>query len=319
MMSCMEKKRLLSGVKPTGDLHLGNYFGAMRQFVQYQDEYDTYVFIPDYHAITGRHDPQALRESILHVAAGYLAIGLDPQKVTFYQQSGVPAHTELTWILDCLTTMPELMRAHAFKDAEAKNKDISVGVFNYPLLMASDILLYDAQVVPVGKDQAQHLEIARDSARTFNNTYGETFLEPQALILDDVAVVPGIDGQKMSKSYKNTIPLFADTETLTKAVMGIVTDSEGDRPEHVYNIHRLFRSTVELETLYQEHAGKYKALKEALLADVEEFVAPIRARYHELRTDEKALKEILEAGTQKARTCAEAKMQLVRERIGVTL
>lgn len=314
-----EKKTLLSGVKPTGELHLGNYFGAMRQFVQNQDEYNEYIFIPDYHALTSLHDPQALREAILHTAAGYLAIGLDPERVTFYQQSRLSQHTELAWVFECLTTMPELMRAHAFKDAEARDKDINVGVFNYPLLMAADILLYDVDVVPVGKDQAQHLEIARDSARAFNNTFGETFKEPQGLILDEVAVVPGVDGQKMSKSYKNVIPLFANADVITKQVMSIVTDSAGGRPENVYNIHKLLKSEAELEKLYSEHEGNYKTLKEALIVDIEELVAPMRERYTELRANESELIAILERGAEKARAQSENKMEVVRERIGVSL
>ena len=238
----MSKPVLLTGVKPTGELHIGNYFGALRQLVELQEKYQCYIFIPDYHALTTSHSqrhPEEVRESIKHLALGYLAIGLDPAKIVLFQQSKVHEHTELAWLFNCITTMPYLMRAHAYKDAEAKNKEISVGVFNYPMLMAADILLYDPAVVPVGKDQQQHVEIARDTAQKFNALYGDIFTIPEALITEEVATVPGTDGRKMSKSYGNTIPLFASRDELAKAVMSIVTDSSGEKPEHVFAINRL--------------------------------------------------------------------------------
>lgn len=313
-------KRLLSGVKPTGRPHIGNYFGAMRQFVQLQDEYEAFVFVADYHALTTSHsqqNPEEVRAAILDVARTYLALGIDPQKTTLFQQSQIHEHTELAWIFECLTTMPYLMRAHAFKDAEAKNKEISVGTFNYPMLMAADILLYDPHVVPVGSDQKQHVEYARDTAQKFNNTYGETFRMPEHLILDSVATVPGTDGQKMSKSYGNTIPLFGSREEIQKAVMGIVTDSSGERPENVYAIHKLLKNEDELAELYATHVGNYKALKEALAQDLEALIAPMRERYESI-TDED-VKRVLSDGAEKARAIASAKMTEVRQKVGVAL
>lgn len=314
------QKRLLSGVKPTGRPHIGNYFGAIKQFVDLQDEYESFVFVADYHALTTAHsqkNPEEVRDSIRDVVRTYLAVGIDPEKTTLFQQSSVVQHTELAWVFECLTTMPYLMRAHAFKDAEAKNKEITVGTFNYPMLMAADILLYDPHVVPVGKDQQQHVEYARDTAEKFNNTYGEVFRVPEHIILDSVATVSGTDGQKMSKSYKNTIPLFGTTEEITAAVMGIVTDSNGGRPENVYAIHALFRNAEELEKLYAANEGNYKALKEALAADIEAYVAPLRERYNAI--DDATLNEILNRGAEKAREIAAAKMTEVRQRVGVTI
>jgi len=185
-------KRLLSGVKPTGRPHIGNYFGAMKQFVDLQHEYESFVMIADYHALNTIQNAEEMKENILGVAMDYLAIGLDPEKVTIFKQSDVQAHTELAWIFDTITTMPYLMRAHAFKDAEAKNKEISVGTFNYPMLMATDILLYDPDIVPVGLDQKQHVEITRDTAEKFNRIYGEIFKLPEAKILAGMQTVPGL-------------------------------------------------------------------------------------------------------------------------------
>ncbi len=258
----MSKKTLLSGVKPTGRPHIGNYFGAMRQFVDMQDEYNAIYMIADYHALNFIQDGKELGQGILDLTLDYLALGLDPQKSIIFKQSDVTEHTELTWIFDTITTMPYLQRAHAYKDAEAKNKEISVGAFNYPMLMAADILLYDTDVVPVGQDQKQHVEYTRDTAQKFNSTFKtETFKLPEPKILSSVAVVLGTDGQKMSKSYGNTIPLFSSDAEIEKAVMSIVTDSSGERPENVYAIHKLFKSEEELATLYEENKGKYKVLK----------------------------------------------------------
>jgi tryptophanyl-tRNA synthetase len=229
----------------------------------------------------------------------------------------VPAHTELAWVFDTITTMPYLMRAHAFKDAEAKDKEISVGTFNYPMLMAADILLYDAKKVPVGQDQKQHIEYARDTAEKFNRIFGETFTLPEEHIMPEVAVVPGIDGQKMSKSYGNTIPLFASREELQKLVMSIVTDSSGGRPQNVYAIHRLIKSEEELAPVYAEHAGKYQALKEALIEDLDAFITPMREKYEALASDTDAVDAMLTRGGAKARERAERKMALVRSAIGV--
>ena len=313
------KKILLSGIKPTGKAHIGNYFGALKQWVDLQNEYDTYIFIPTFHALTGEvKTAQELKELEHDLVLDLLGIGIDPNVVTLWRQQDVPQVTELSWIFSCITTMPQLMRAHAFKDAEAKNKDISVGSFNYPLLMAADIVLYDANKVPVGQDQVQHVEIAREVVRKFHINYGDSvFTEPEALVISSVAVVPGIDGQKMSKSYNNTIPLFGTDDEIKKAVMSIVTDSSGDLPVNVYAIHKLFKSESELKDLYQEKKGKYKDLKEALLADILEFVTPMRKRREEYANNPKKVAEILAQGAEKARAKAVEKMKLVHERIGL--
>ena len=314
------KPVLLSGIKPTGDLHIGNYFGAMRQQVELfkSGEYQCFIMIADYHALNTIQNAEEMRQRTLELATAYIAVGLDPKDVILFKQSDVSAHTELTWIFDTITTMPYLMRAHAFKDAEAKNHEISVGTFNYPLLMASDILLYDTAIVPVGQDQKQHIEYARDTAEKFNRTFGDTFTLPKDYIMPDVAVVPGTDGQKMSKSYGNVIPFFASREELTEKVMGIVTDSSGDRPENVYAIHRLLKSEAELASLYEGHKGKYKDLKEALIEDLDTFIAPMRERYNKLMKDPSAVLKALEVGKEKAREVTEAKMKLVRKAIGVS-
>lgn len=311
---------LVSGVKPTGDLHIGNYFGAMRQFVELTKEgkYRPFIFVADYHALNTMQDAEEMRRRTRELVMAYIAVGLDPKDVVFFKQSDVPACTELCWIFDTITTMPYLMRAHAYKDAEAKNKEISAGTFNYPVLMAADILLYDAAIVPVGQDQKQHVEYARDIAEKFNRVYKtDLFTLPEPYIMPEVAIVPGTDGQKMSKSYGNVIPLFATRDELTKAVMGIVTDSSGNRPENVYQIHRLFRSEHTLDPLYAEHQGNYKALKETLIEDLDRYLAPMRAKYESLKEDSSIVDEVLEAGKREARYISEVKMEQVRKAIGV--
>ena len=315
------KKTLLSGVKPTGRPHIGNYFGAMKQFVDLLNSgnYECYFFIADYHALNLIKDPKELRQHILDLAIDYLAIGLDPERATLFQQSDVPEHTELSCIFDTLVTVPYLERAHAFKDAETKGKEVNVGTFNYPVLMAADILMYDSDLVPVGQDQKQHIEYARDIGQKFNSTFGDTFKIPDALIMKDVATVPGIDGQKMSKSYNNYIPLFASDEEIKKLVMSIVTDSGSEIPKNVYEIHKLFLSAQELETLYEEKKGKYKDLKERLAEDIIKFVTPLREKRAAIAADPDRVKAILKQGAEKARTKASAKMEQVRKAVGVEL
>ncbi len=315
----MSKKVFLSGVQPSGKPHIGNYFGAMKQFVDLQKEHEGYALIVDYHALHSLRNPKEMHDNIIAVLLDYLAIGLDPEKVTIFKQSDISEHTELTWIFDTITTMPYLMRAHAFKDAEAKNKEIDVGTFNYPVLMATDILLYAPDIVPVGADQKQHVEICRDIALKFNNTYGETFKLPEPMIMKEVAVVPGTDGRKMSKSYNNTIPLFAEYEEIKKCVMSIVTDSSGDIPENVFAIHKLVRPEAELKKIYEEKAGKYKELKEALIEDLERFIAPLRERRKEFQKDLPKALAILKTGGERAKKVAQAKMDEVREKIGVNV
>lgn len=313
----MSKKVLLSGVKPTGAPHIGNYFGAMKQFVDMSKDYESYVMIADYHALNFIQNAEEMKKNIIGVLLDYLAIGLDPKEVTLFKQSDISEHTELAWVFDTLVTVPYLMRAHAYKDAEAKNKEINVGTFNYPMLMAADILLYSPDVVPVGADQQQHVEYARDAAQKFNNAFGETFKMPEHKIIKEVAIVPGTDGRKMSKSYGNTIPLFAEYEEIKKAVMAIVTDSSGDVPTNVYAIHKLIRSESELQDLYEANKGKYKILKDALVEDLEKFIAPMRERRKEFEKDIPKALAMLKAGGEKAKAVASKKMEEVREKIGV--
>ena len=313
----MSKKVLLSGVKPTGVPHIGNYFGAMKQFVDLQKDYDGYVFIADYHALNFIQNKKEMEKNIVGVLLDYLAIGLDPEKITIFKQSDISEHTELAWIFDTITTMPYLKRAHAFKDAEAKNKEICAGTFNYPMLMAADILLYSPDIVPVGQDQKQHVEIARDTAEKFNRIFGETFELPEPMILKDMEVVPGLDGRKMSKSYGNIIPLFAEYEEIKKCVMAIVTDSNEGIPRNVYAIHNLFRPASELLPLYESKAGKYKELKEILIEDIEKFIAPLREKRKEFAKNIPQALGILKAGNKKAKEIASKKMEEVREKIGV--
>lgn len=315
----MSKKVFLSGIQPSGKPHIGNYFGMMKQLLAAQEQYTVYVLIVDYHALKSVKTAEEMQENIKGVVLDYLALGLDPEKVIFFKQSDVSEHTELCWIFDNITTMSYLMRAHAFKDAEAKNKEIDVGTFNYPMLMAADILLYDSDVVPVGADQKQHIEIARDTAEKFNRLYGDTFKLPEAMIMKDVAVVPGTDGKKMSKSYGNTIPLFAEYEEIKKAVMGIVTDSGEGIPKNVYAIHNLLRPASELLPIYESKAGKYKELKELLIEDLEKFIAPMREKRRVYEKDIPKALEILRSGGEKAKKVAEAKMAKVRAKVGVDI
>ncbi len=313
-------KILLSGVKPTGRPHIGNYFGAMKQFTDLlgSGDYSCYFFIADYHALNLIRDRQEMESNIINLAIDYISIGLDPAKAVIFKQSDISAHTELAWILDTVVTVPYLERAHAFKDAEAKGKEVSVGTFNYPVLMAADILLYDADVVPVGQDQKQHVEYTRDIAQKFNNIYGDTFKLPEPLILDHVATVPGTDGQKMSKSYGNTIPLFASREEIVESVMGIVTDSSGDTPKNVYAIHRLIRPEQDLKPLYEANIGKYKALKEALVEDLDLFIKPFRDRRAALAQNDQYVRHILRDGANKASERSSAKLSDIKRKIGVS-
>ncbi len=311
------KKRLFTGLQPSGQLHIGNYFGALKPFADMYEEYDSMLMIADYHTLTSLKNPTELRQNIIEITKAYIAAGVDPEKATIFKQSDVPEHTELAWIFETLVTVPFLMQAHAYKDKVAKGLEANAGLFNYPMLMAADILLYDTDVVPVGADQRQHVEYSREAANKFNNAFGQTFTEPAEKILDTVAVVPGVDGEKMSKSYKNTIPLFGSKEEIQKAVMSIVTDSSGERPANVYEIHKLFKSEDELKDLYEQNKGSYKVLKDALVEDIEAMVKPMRERYNAITEDE--VKKVLARGAEKARAVAAEKMQDVRAKVGVSL
>ena len=315
----MSKKILLSGVKPTGRPHVGNYFGAMKQFVELQGDYECFIFIADLHALTTVQDKKELEENTTGVLLDYMAIGLDPKRVTIFKQSDVPQVTELAWIFNCLTTVPYLMRAHAYKDAIANKKEPSVGLFDYPVLMAADILIQNADLVPTGFDQKQHVEITRDIAEKFNNAFGECFKLPEPYIPEQVAIVPGTDGRKMSKSYGNTIPLFGTDEEIEKAVMSIVTDSGSDVPENVYAIHALLRNKNDLEVIYAENKGQYKKLKELLIEDLKTLIKPLREKRQALEEDRSAVLEVLKEGGKVARERAEKKMEKVREKVGLKL
>ncbi|MCK4386729.1 MAG: tryptophan--tRNA ligase [Candidatus Pacebacteria bacterium] len=322
------KQRLISGVKPTGRPHIGNYFGAMKQFVDLQSEYNSSIFIADYHALTTVQSAGEMKRGILDIALDYLAIGLNPEKVVLFKQSDVPQVAELAWIFNCITTVPYLMRAHAFKDAQAENKEINVGLFDYPVLMAADILIQDIDLVPVGKDQQQHIEYARDIADKFNRVFGETFKLPKANILREVETVKGIDGRKMSKSYGNTIGLFAEDDEIEKQVMCITTDSKGveesKNPEecNIFALHKLFNSENELGEIrkrYVEGGLGYKESKEILIENIKKFIAPLREKRAKLAENKEVVLEILKKGGKIARQRAEEKMIEVRKKIGVDL
>lgn len=308
------RKTLLTGLQPSGDLHIGNYFGALKPFVDTYTDYDSYLMVADLHALTSLRDADILRANTIGVVRDYLAAGVHPEKAIVFKQSDVPAHTELAWIFNCLVTVPFLQQAHSYKDKVAKGLEANAGLFTYPMLMAADILLYGADVVPVGEDQRQHIEYAREAATKFNLAFGEHFKKPQELILPSVGVVPGVDGAKMSKSYGNTIPLFGTREELTKAVMSIVTDSTGERPHNVYAIHKLIRTEEELEPLYTEHAGKYKALKDALVEDLDTYLAPMREKRNSITDAHVA--HVLADGAERARAVADKTMNSVRELVG---
>ncbi len=309
------KKRLLTGLQPSGTLHIGNYFGALKPFVDSYRNYESVLMVADLHALTTVRDAKLLREDTVNIVKDYIAVGIDPESVILFKQSDIPEHTELAWIFECLVSIPFLMQAHAYKDKVARGIEATAGLFNYPMLMAADILLYDTDVVPVGEDQRQHIEYAREAAMKFNNAYGEMFKMPEEKILKSVGIVPGTDGLKMSKSYGNTVPLFGTKGEIAKAVMGIVTDSSGDIPKNVYAIHTLFKTEEELAPIYEEFRGKYKNLKEILIEDIEAVIAPMREKRDAI-TDED-VKDILAEGAEKARERASKKMTMVRKSIGL--
>ncbi len=322
------KKRLISGIQPSGIIHIGNYFGAIKQFVDLQNEYNASIFIADLHALTTVHNKEILSKNILAVAMDYLACGLDPENVVLFKQSDIPEVTELTWYFNCLTPMPFLERATSYKDAHMKAKEVTVGLFDYPILMASDILIQDADIVPVGQDQKQHIEYARDTAQKFNNTFGETFKLPEAMILKNVAIVPGTDGRKMSKSYGNTIPLFGTDEEIKKAVMGIVTDSKTpEEPKDpdtctLFALHSLFLNQDELAVLRSRYTNGglgYKESKDMLYGEIISFFGPLREKRKIYENNPELVKDILRKGAEKARMIVEAKMAVVREKVGVTI
>jgi tryptophanyl-tRNA synthetase len=320
-----ERLRILSGVQPSGKLHLGNYFGAIRQHIALQDEAECFYFIADYHALTTVQDPEELRQLSHDVALDYLALGLDPDKASYFRQSDVPEVCELTWILSTVTGMGLLERAVSYKEKVEKGIDASVGLFTYPILMASDILIYRSHVVPVGKDQVQHLEMTADMAEKFNRVYGEVFPVPQVR-LDKESKIIGTDGQKMSKSYGNTIDIFAEGNALKKMVMGIQTDStpveapkDPDR-DTVFALYGLFATDEEkvaLATRYRAGGMGYGEAKKLLLAKTDAYFAPARERRKKLAADPEYVEGVLRRGAQRARAEARATMSLVRKAVGL--
>jgi tryptophanyl-tRNA synthetase len=329
MLCNMKDKKhvLLSGIQSTGRLHIGNYFGAMKQFVEFQEQHDMYVSVVNYHSLTTVQDGDQLRENTYNAVLDHLAIGLDPEKATLFLQSDIPEVTELAWIFDCLVTVPQLERAHAFKDKTAKGIEATMGLFNYPVLMAADILIMNGELIPVGEDQRQHIEIAREIARKFNNQYGELFVEPQEYIPETVAVVPGIDGQKMSKSYHNTIPLFGTDAEIKKAVMSIVTDSaepaDSKNPDenHIFNIFKLLGSdeqVTEMREGFEKGGLGYGDAKKMLLAAILDMIQPMRERRLYYEQHPEIVAEILTKGKEKARARAVVIMEQVRQKVGLT-
>lgn len=318
--------RVLSGIQPSGTLHIGNYFAMMQPMIRFQQEHQLFCFIVNYHALTTVSDGPRLRQGTLDAALDFLALGLDPERAYFYVQADVPEVCELTWILNNHAPVARLELAHSYKDKLAKGFTPHNGLFSYPVLMAADILLYQANVVPVGKDQKQHLEITRDIALRFNNAYGETFVVPEPWIDEHTAVVPGIDGQKMSKSYGNTLEIFGDEKDLKKKIMSIVTDStpleDPKDPDkcNVFALISLFLSDSEKKDLAQRYrAGGlgYGTVKKELFSRMWEYFAPFRARRAQLAADLGEVRRIMRMGADKARAVAAPTLEDVRDKVGL--
>ena len=318
--------KILSGIQPSGQLHIGNYFGMMLPMIRNMEKSELYAFIVNLHALTSVHDQEKLAMGTLEAAADFIALGLDPERCIFWVQGDVPEVTELTWILSTITSMGLLERCHSYKDKVAKGIAPSHGLFSYPVLMAADILLYQAEIVPVGKDQKQHLEVARDIGIRFNHVFGETFVIPEPAIEESVATVPGLDGQKMSKSYGNTIPIFLEGKELKKGVMAIQTDStpveEPKDPDacNLYNIFKLFAPVdrlAEVRKLYVEGGAAYGYIKQELVDLIGDYFKDAREKRAELLQDKESLKKILAQGAQKAREKAAPTLDLVRKRVGL--
>ncbi len=316
--------RVLSGIQPSGQLHLGNYFGSIKPNLDLVGkENESVFFIADLHALTTVQDKKALEKARHDIVLDYLACGFDPEKAIIFFQSDIPAHAELMWILSTVTPMGLLERAVSYKDKVEKGISASVGLFTYPVLMAADILLYDANIVPVGKDQKQHLEMTRDIAIKFNAQFGETLVVPEPKIVETVAVVPGTDGQKMSKSYGNTIPLFGEEAAAKKAIMGIVTDSKGATdpkdPEScvIYQIHKLFLSSSEAKALADEYKNglSYGDAKKKLLSTYLDTFATERSRRAQLEKSD--VRELIADSTQKAQAYADKTLQRVKKAVGL--
>lgn len=318
--------RILSGIQPSGTIHLGNYFAMMKPAIELQSEAETFLFIADLHALTVLPDPEMLRERIFNVALDFLACGLDPEKTVFFRHSDIPEITDLTWILHCVTPMGLLERCHSYKDKVANGISPNHGLFAYPVLMAADILLYKSTTVPVGKDQKQHVEAARDIALRFNNRYGDIFVLPDAVIREDVAVVPGTDGRKMSKSYGNTIEIFGIEKEIRKKIMSIITDSKAlEEPKDpakcpVFALYRLFASETQLREMadkYRNGGYGYGHAKKELFEIFLEYFKPYVKKRNELLADKGYVISVLTSGAKKAREVAFGTMCEVRKAVGL--
>jgi tryptophanyl-tRNA synthetase len=319
--------RILSGIQPSGALHLGNYFGMMRPAIELQEKGDAFYFIADYHSMTSLFDANERRKNTLDVALDFLACGLDPEKSVFFKQSDVPEVTELSWLLTTLTPMGLLERAHSYKDKVARGLSANHGLFAYPVLMAADILIYDSNVVPVGRDQKQHVEMTRDIAIKFNEQYGQTFMIPEPQIRDEVALVPGTDGQKMSKSYGNTIEIFGDEKTIRKKIMGITMDSRQPaepKPDADKNLAVQLLKLVAAADVAKDFEDRLRAgglgygdLKKALFENYWNYFADARKKRAELAANLDHVNRILAAGAAKARTLAQTVLKRARKNCGL--
>ena len=318
--------RVLSGIQPSGRLHIGNYFGAMRQHLKLQAEHECYYFIADYHALTSNPSPEAVAQHTLDVAMDYMALGLDTQRTVFWRQSDVPAVTELTWLLSCITPMGLLQRCVSYKDKVAQGLSPNHGLFAYPVLQAADILIFKSDIVPVGADQKQHIEVTRDIALRFNNAYGEVFTIPDEHIIESVAVVPGTDGRKMSKSYGNTIEIFEPEKSVKKKIMKIVTDStpveEPKDPEkcNVFALLKLFATPDEVaqwDQRYRNGGMGYGEAKKRLAELVVEYFKPYRDKRTELENDLDRVRAMLKDGAARAGAVASQTLQEARSAVGL--
>lgn len=318
---------VLSGIQPTGRFHWGNYFGAIRQYIDLQDEEEAYYFIANLHALNTVRDAKLLAQLTFDAAVDLLALGLDPNRAILFVQSDVPEVTQLCWLLMTGAPMGLLERCHAYKDKKAKGLPADAGLFTYPVLMAADILAYDADTVPVGEDQLQHIEVCRDLAASFNHHFGQVFVMPKGKILDSSAKVPGIDGEKMSKSYNNTLEVFEEPKAQRKKIMRITTDSrpmeEPKEPEvdHLYQLYKLVATDAELQAmadLYRRGGFGYGEVKKALADAAEHYFAEPRARRAELAAQPERVREILADGASRARTKAAQVLQRVQKACGIT-
>ena len=319
--------RILTGLQPSGKLHVGNFFGAMEPAVQLQEEGEAFYFIADYHAMTSSQDPKALRENVRELAIDFLACGLDPNRAVFFRQSAVPEVNELAWILSTVCPMGLLSKCHSYKDKIANGISPNHALFAYPVLMAADILLYDSNKVPVGKDQKQHLEVTRDLAVKLNETYGEgTAVIPDPIIREDTAIVAGLDGQKMSKSYNNTLPIFGEEKPLKKLIMKIVSDStpiEDPKPTEgstILSLYKLFASEGDYATMVGDHESGgfgYGDFKKRLTEAYWDYFAPMRARRQEILADPSYVDDVLAAGALRAREEAGIVLSRIRNAVGL--